>query len=426
MPFSGSTLTLDNFTGNSIKVDVSSTTNENSARGIPFTIQLNGTNTLNQSANAYAIDVNYANLIISGPGTLNINSEYDGISAFGKSVARDQYKGGYITVQNGAVVNVKTKAAGVIGTSELYVDATSTLTVETTNEAGATSPASAVGYIPTVRVDGTLKAKTTEGGKKAIDASNYIAGGGVTFRYGDSEDALLTIGDSSRGEIMGGTIAMDPAYQKPYMEFVVGGTTPPPANPLDTASSWAKAGITEAIGKGFVPRDLQNNYTNVITRQEFCRMAISWLEYATGKNIDTLLPEKHLTVNAAWFSDTQDPNILAAYALGITSGESAPTETTPGRFNPNGQFSRQQAATMLRSTCRAYGADVSDCPDAGWTDIASVASWAVDSVNFCYTNDLMAGGSTTALVFNPAATFSREMSILTLNNIKPDTLPGVN
>ncbi len=229
--FSGSTLTLDNFTGNSIKVEVSSTTNENSARGIPFTIQLNGTNTLNQSANAYAIAVNYANLIISGPGTLNINSEYDGVTVFGKSIARDQYKGGYITVQNGAVVNVKTKAAGVTGTSELYVDATSTLTVETTNAARATSPVSAVGYIPTVRVDGTLKAKTTEGGKKAIDASNYIAGGGVAFRYGDSEDALLTIGDSSKQEIMGGTIAMDSAYQKPYMEFVGGGGAVKPPNP---------------------------------------------------------------------------------------------------------------------------------------------------------------------------------------------------
>ncbi len=53
-------------------------------------------------------------------------------------------------------------------------------------------------------------------------------------------------------------------------------------DPLDSASSWAVPGIKSAIAKGFVPADIQNNYTSFITRAEFCRMAVKWLEYRAG------------------------------------------------------------------------------------------------------------------------------------------------
>jgi hypothetical protein len=152
-------------------------------------------------------------------------------------------------------------------------------------------------------------------------------------------------------------------------------------------------------------------------------LAIGWLEYATGKDIDIILSEKGLSRSAGAFSDVTNTDVLAAYALGITSGTVAPTAAVPGKFEPNGQFSRQQAATMLRSLCKAYGAEVSDCPSAGWTDAASVASWALDSVNFCYKNGLMSGTSASPLTFGPAGTFSRQESIITFNNIKAESLP---
>jgi hypothetical protein len=95
---------------------------------------------------------------------------------------------------------------------------------------------------------------------------------------------------------------------------------PTPISPIDTASSWARESITTALSKGFIPAEIQNNYTNVITRAEFCRMAIKWVEYATGKSIDTILTERGLSRNPNAFTDTSDPYILAAYALGITIG----------------------------------------------------------------------------------------------------------
>jgi len=100
-------------------------------------------------------------------------------------------------------------------------------------------------------------------------------------------------------------------------------------NALYTADAWAFDNIKSAVEKGFVPEDIQNDYTQVITRAEFCRMAVKFVEYATGKSIGDILKEKGLTRDYNAFSDTDDPDILAAYALGITNGTQAPTADRP-------------------------------------------------------------------------------------------------
>ena len=102
---------------------------------------------------------------------------------------------------------------------------------------------------------------------------------------------------------------------------------PEPEDPMLTADQWARDGIASAIGKGFVPADLQNHYRNVITRQEFCRMAVSWLEYAMGSGIDDILAQRGVSRDPNAFRDTDDPDILAAFALGITDGTVSPTAT---------------------------------------------------------------------------------------------------
>ena len=185
---------------------------------------------------------------------------------------------------------------------------------------------------------------------------------------------------------------------------------------LDSASTWARDGITSAIGKGFVPAEIQSSYTNVITRAEFCRMAIKWVEYATGKNIDTVLSERGLSRNPNAFTDTNDPAILAAYALSITSG------TGNNQFSPNGQFDRQQAAGMIMNTCRAIGADVSNPPTSDFVDLDTAATWARDGINFVRANGIMQGTGNNS--FSPSTPYTREQSIVTFDNINHSTLPG--
>jgi len=191
---------------------------------------------------------------------------------------------------------------------------------------------------------------------------------------------------------------------------------------IDSASAWARDGIAGAIAGGYVPSDIQSNYTKVITRSEFCRMAVMWVENVTGKNIDEVLAEKGLTRDYNAFSDTKDPNILAAYALKITNGKVVPTSKTPGKFAPNDSFDREQAATVIRNTCRAIGVKVTGTKDQGFKDINKASSFAVDGINFCYANGIMDATSKNPLTFSPKAKFTREEGIATFFNIVPEKL----
>ena len=180
-------------------------------------------------------------------------------------------------------------------------------------------------------------------------------------------------------------------------------------DPLDSASSWARDSISSAIKKGFVPVDMQQDYSSVITRQEFCRLTIKWLEYAAGKKIGAILSERGLSRTPNAFTDTSDNDILAAYALGITDG------TGNNKFTPNGEFSREQAAAMIMNTCRVLGADVKNPPNSGFADLNTAADWARDGINFVRANGIMQG--TGDNFFSPKETFTKEQSIVTFDNI---------
>ena len=90
-------------------------------------------------------------------------------------------------------------------------------------------------------------------------------------------------------------------------------------------------------------------------------------------------------------------------------------------FTPNGEFSREQAATMIMNTCRAIGANVKTSPASSFTDIGATSDWAVDGVNFCFANGIMNGTGNN--MFSPKTNYTREQSIMTFNNIKPMSLP---
>ena len=198
---------------------------------------------------------------------------------------------------------------------------------------------------------------------------------------------------------------------------------------LNTAAQWAWVEIVSAVTKGFVPEDIQNNYLNVITRQEFCRMAVMFAEYALGEDIEDILDDKGLSRDPDAFSDTEDAYILAAFALGITNGTKEPTETQPGEFTPDGQFSRQEAATMLMRVCRAIGMDTDDPPASDFTDLGAAETWALDGINFVRARGIMNGKSVSKPFFDPRGTYTRQESIATFDRISAvsaenDQTPG--
>ena len=185
-------------------------------------------------------------------------------------------------------------------------------------------------------------------------------------------------------------------------------------NPLDSASSWARADIIDAIERGFVPDHLKSSYKNEITRKEFCYMAVRWLMHVRDEGITDIVGGA--SRDGGYFTDTNDYYVRYAYRLYITSGTSSNT------FSPNGLITREQAAVMIMNACVAAGIDVSNTASAGFTDISSASSWAVDAINFVRNAGIMSGTGDNK--FSPKATYTREQSIITFNNIvAPTPLP---
>ena len=212
-----------------------------------------------------------------------------------------------------------------------------------------------------------------------------------------------------------------------YMTYlvinVVGESTTPTLPPRDQPSSWAVDIVNAAIAKGFVPEDLQSSYLNVITRQEFCRMAVRWVEFVLGQPIGQIVSERGDPDRARLaFSDTSDRSVMAAFQLGIISGTVAPSIDSPGIFSPDGQFDRQSAAQMIMQACKVIGSDVSGAPQSGFVDASQINPWTVDGVNYCVANGIIRGHD--GNIFDPAGLFTREMSIVIFDNIDHDKLPG--
>ena len=283
------------------------------------------------------------------------------------------------------------------------------------------------------------------GGMSALDGNPvmhdncyYIEGKTAVFSDSRPGRELENAGFSAWKSHIGGesgSLEIDPALGADYLPTnaqcaamgITASSAPstPPAPPaatgapnLDSASEWARDTIDRAYGKGFIPVEIQGDYTNVITRLEFCRMAVKFVEYALGKDIHSILDEKGLSIDPSAFSDTDDEAILAAFALGITNGTVAPTDTAPGLFTPGGNFSRQEAATMLMRVCRVLGMDVENPPPSDFADITEADGWAHGGINFVRANGIMGGTNTAMPVFSPKATYTRQESIATFDRIK--------
>ena len=181
---------------------------------------------------------------------------------------------------------------------------------------------------------------------------------------------------------------------------------------LNTPSDWAEAEVDRAIQAGLVPEKFQSNYSEDITRAEFCSLVVNMLECARGKSIDVILRQSGVSIQEGVFSDTDDYAILAANALGIVNGYG-------GKFNPDGKITRQEAATMLVRTCFGTDESVVPVPNPGYADTSSIASWALDSVFMVSTmidptTDTPVMQGVGKNLFDPEGSYTRQQAYLTI------------
>ena len=166
-------------------------------------------------------------------------------------------------------------------------------------------------------------------------------------------------------------------------------------DPLDSASSWARDFIIEALDSGLVPDKLQNNYQLATTRAEFCALAVTLYEKVTGGEI----------TERAVFNDTNDINVQKMGGLDVVEG------VGNGNFAPNNPLTREQAATMLSRLADAIGEPLAPFTST-FADRSSVAAWAADAVGQMQGSGIMTGVGENS--FNPKGSYERQQSIITM------------
>ena len=139
----------------------------------------------------------------------------------------------------------------------------------------------------------------------------------------------------------------------------------PQASALAGVSGWALGEVGKAEAAGLAPAAFGSlPAKESITRAEFCAVSLRLFESSTGRVAE-------LTGDRP-FTDTGDPQVAAASALGLVSGRG------DGTFDPDASVTRQELCVMLGNVMRTAGAGGMSGAAAPlqYQDADEVAPWA--------------------------------------------------
>ncbi|MDF2819639.1 MAG: uncharacterized protein K0R15_80 [Clostridiales bacterium] len=163
------------------------------------------------------------------------------------------------------------------------------------------------------------------------------------------------------------------------MIIVGGGST---FNEVNKPSTWAEKEIAAAIEKNIVPQELQANYQKPIKRYEYALLALELLE-SSGNVVSVKYPYPFMDIN----NHSYERDIVLAYNAGLISGY------TDGTFRPDAEITRQEVTMMLVNLIKAIKSDKDTSAKElnQFSDSGLIGKWALDSVNYCFNNDIVKG-----------------------------------
>ncbi len=181
-------------------------------------------------------------------------------------------------------------------------------------------------------------------------------------------------------------------------------------------SAWASDEISEVFDLGFIPDDLQDQYSADITRAEFAEAAVRFLALQFHISADEVcsyylnLTPPPLMENGEpfrWFSDVDNVYVTTAYLSGIVKGRGN------GIFDPDSPISREEAAQMLYNTYRIYAEEdsITLADLSHFADRAAISLWAENAAAFVIEHGVMNGISERE--FSPQTNYTREQCYVT-------------
>ena len=213
-----------------------------------------------------------------------------------------------------------------------------------------------------------------------------------------SYGSAIVLKNTNGDKILDATVAVKVLApgSTPTNPFILNGPAAPTV-PAEQPSGWAQGDVKTAVEAGLVPEVLRSQYTQAITRAEFCALADSLYTAVKGSPAPADA--------GVSFTDTTDPAILRMASAKVVNGVGG------GRFNPDGQLTREQAAAMLSRLAEAVGKPLAG-QTTSFADMGSVSGYAAEAVGQMQATGIMGGvGNNT---FAPKNPYTREQSIVTI------------
>ena len=156
-------------------------------------------------------------------------------------------------------------------------------------------------------------------------------------------------------------------------------------------SGWAASDVTEAQSLGIVPKTLPANFTQNITRQQFCEIIAPLYEKLSGQTI----------TERVYYGDTNNESVEKLAGIGIVGG------IEWNRFAPDKLLTRAEASAIFVRMCNKLGVSV---PATGSSFADCANHWARNEIQTCTAIGLMQGSSATT--FNPDGNLTIEQAIV--------------
>lgn len=171
----------------------------------------------------------------------------------------------------------------------------------------------------------------------------------------------------------------------------------------DTPSAWAQKSVDAARAAGIVPAQVNSAFDTAITREDFCSLAAAVYRAWDRENV-----LQTASTGKVSFTDTDNADVLLCASAGVVNG------VGNGKFAPNKNITRQEAASMLYRLA-ALNKNTKDDEATSlphiFADSANIQSWAWKNVDWVYRQGIMNGmGENT---FAPDGEYTREQSIVT-------------
>lgn len=180
----------------------------------------------------------------------------------------------------------------------------------------------------------------------------------------------------------------------------------------DKPSTWAIEEIEKAKEYDLVTPKLLSNYTQNITREEFCELIV--------KLYETLSNTRAIPAHPNPFNDTNNSEILKAYKLGIVDG------VGNGKFAPNQKINRETMYVMLYRAVKTAipNLSTSTSNELIFNDKNEISSWALESIKYMNALGIINGVGNNNL--NPKGLVTREQALVLTKRIYENHIVYLN